>query len=190
MVDCPAIDEWFRDSTGKFQGIVRVSDLEKGHKFFIENYCENIYAVRFAIRGENIFTDTDPRNPYIAFHLTCDADVEGGAVSFSYNIGQDSLKTIPYPSPIKIISVFPEPDIITPTVISFNRSFNQIKEHGLYFIAEDLSKSKENQVRSFIDSVLMGVYLSLFIQFLFSLLKNLSKWLNDREQRRKSKEVQ
>ena len=67
---------------------------------------------------------------------------------------------------------------------AFSDSFDQILYHGLYFIAEDLSKTKENEVRTFFNSVLMGIYISLFVQFFLGFLHNLSKWLNEREKRR------
>lgn len=183
-IDAPCFHDWFVDGT-MFPGVTRISELEKDHWFFIEGYSPQTFFARFMIRGNGIFTDDDPRNPYIAFNLKCNVPVDSEALTFSYNIDQNELKTIPYPSPIKLISVFPEPDYVTPTEIGFNDSFNQILEHGLYFIAEDLSKTKQNQVRTFFNSVLMGVYISLFVQFLIGFFKDLAKWLNEREQRRK-----
>lgn len=182
-IDTPNFDKWFIN-TLLFPGVTRITELEKNHKFFFESYSNNAHYAKFLIRGNSIFTDTDPRNPYIAFNLTCKADVADGGLTFYYNVHQEGLKTIPYPSPIKLISVFPEPDYITPTEIGFSDSFDQILKHGLYFIAEDLSKTKDNQVRTFFNSVLMGIYISLFVQFFLGFLHNLSKWLNEREKRR------
>ena len=184
------INEW-QVNAGGYSGITRVSELENGHKYLLENYSQHgISQANIMIRGNSIFTDKDPNNPFIAFTLTFEdgislrrKDSKEGMLLFHYNKLPKDNNSIPYSSPIRMISVFPEPDYITPTSIKFSENFNQILEHGLYIIAEDISKKKKNDVDTFLNSVYMGLLISWLIQLLVGIIKDFSLWLNYRSKK-------
>jgi len=189
-IKLPVSDSWQRIDD-LWTGLTRVSKSYDGHRYLIENYNnDKLGVINFVIRGNNIFNDTDPKNPYVAFYLTFEngkmlvEDGKSGGVSFYYNHFQDTSYGKPFSTPIRIVSVSPEPDYMTPTMMSFGNSFDLILENGLYVIAEDLSKKRNYDVQSFLCSVFLGVVITLFVQVLLSLVHDLSDWLNQRNGRR------
>ena len=186
----PEMNKWMVEGFSEYDGALRVSEINEGHTIFLENYAKSAADAKMIIRGNNIFTDSDERNPYIAFHVTFGKEKSSwlgstnqGTLTFNYHIGQEDMKDIAYPFPMKLVSVYPEPDVVSPTEIKVSSNFDQLLENGFYFIAEDLSKSQDNAVRTFLNSVLMGVYISFFIQFLIGLVKDFSQWLNIRSRK-------
>lgn len=170
-------DDFWHENDNRYVAFdaVRITNVDN-HKYTLDNLTSSEYAlVDIAIKGDNIFCESESRNPYIAFHVDFDnvnLDSEGnGYLSFYYVRDTVDVSSKPYSSPLNILSVYPEPDYVTPTKIYFEKSIRDVLNTGVYIIAEDLSKKRDQDVRSFMCSVLLGVLIPFIVQLVLELIK-------------------
>jgi len=159
-------------------GASRYVGSNDGHSLTQEIYYDETGStVDIGIGGMDLFSDTRSSNPYIAFHLQFENISGPGWINFYYARNSTDLGIMTkencrkhYAAPLKIVSVYPEPDIVTPTMFSFQTNMDKILQNGLYVILEDLSMKRENERELFISSIFLGVVVSFFVQLLISLI--------------------
>ena len=145
------------------------------HSYALESLSNSdVKLIDIAIKGDDIFCESYSRNPYIAFHIDF-SDIRlskdgQGYLSFDYVRDTLNLSDKPYSSPLSIINIYPEPDYVSPTRFYYKESFNSVLDNGVYVIAEDLSKKRKQDVRSFMSSVLLGVVISFIVQLIIALV--------------------
>jgi len=173
-------DEW-GDWSGRttVSGPSRLVRSDGGHSLTLENYQKDTSAfLEFFITGRDIFSDVTSSNPYIAYNITFDGfyleEDASGWLNFYYS-RDTSLWNYSrhFAAPLNIVSVYPEPDIVTPTSFSFETHAREILQNGLYVIMEDLSMKRQNERELFFCSVFLGVVASFIVQLFFSLLKDI-----------------
>lgn len=144
-------------------------------------------AIKPMLIGEEIYNPSKKGNPYIAFHLNLkdiefsdldDSDHGGSWLTMCYNadFNQETDNTKAYEHPLNIISVFPQPTSITPTEIAFmGKDLERALGGGVYFIAEDISKKRVADRVSFICSIFLGAFLSMFLQLIAAIITRWKK---------------
>ena len=175
-----SVNQWGDWSNSLFiSGPARYDLSEDGHSLTLENYKTDSNAkVEYMIYGTDIFSDVTSDNPYIAFDMSFEGiHLKEGAIGhLNFVYSRDTTKydySFHHPAPLQVISVYPEPDFVTPDSFSFESNLDEILEHGLYIILEDLSKKRENDRTMFICSVFLGVVVSFFVQLVISLIKDI-----------------
>ena len=161
------------------QGATRYSLSNEGHTVTLENYSNNNRNnFEVFIKGKDIFSDISKLNPYIAFNITFDEihlSQEGqGWLNFYYGkdkTDRDYSKHLS--APLRIVSVYPEPDIVTPDMISFQDNIKDILQNGLFIILEDLSMKRRNDREMFLSSVFLGVVVSFLVQIIIGLIRDI-----------------
>ena len=160
-------------------GPARYTKAKDGHSITLENYKEDPSAgVEFVLKGKDIFSKLKGHNPYIAFNLTFDRAYlsNTGHGWFNFYYGRDTSRndySKHLSAPINIVSVYPKPDVVTPSMICFEESLPEILRDGLFIILEDLSMKRRNDRAMFMSSVFLGVVVSFFIQLLVSLISDI-----------------
>lgn len=161
------------------QGAARYSMSNDGHTITLENYsnsASNNFEV--FIKGKDIFSDISQSNPYIAFNFTFDhiqlSQNGQGWLNFYYSKDEtDKDYSKHLSAPLRIVSVYPEPDIVTPDMICFQEKMDVILQNGLFIILEDLSMKRRNDREMFLSSVFLGVVVSFLVQIIISLIRDI-----------------
>lgn len=160
-------------------GPARYTQTKDGHSITLESYKESPSAgIEFVLKGKDIFSKLKGHNPYIAFNLTFDSAYlsNTGYGWFNFYYGRDTSRndySKHLSAPINIVSVYPKPDVVTPSMICFEESLPEILRNGLFIILEDLSMKRRNDRAMFMSSVFLGVVVSFFIQLLVSLISDI-----------------